>query len=64
MFRIFNFICFVCFLFLFGEILVYFCKESINVCEESLKENIKRVSNKPLDNTDIYYENKKYKKIS
>lgn len=64
MFKIFDFICFISFLFLFGEILLHFCKETINMCEESLKENVKIIYNKPVDNTNVYDNNKNYKKIS
>ncbi len=37
MFFIVNFVCFICFIFLIGEILVYFCKESIKICNESIR---------------------------
>lgn len=37
MFFIVNFVCFICFIFLIGEILVYLCKESIKICNESIR---------------------------
>ena len=37
MFFIVNFVCFICFIFLIGEIFVYFCKESIKICNESIR---------------------------
>ena len=37
MFFIVNFVCFICFIFLIGEILVYFCKESIKIFNESIR---------------------------
>jgi len=41
MFRIFDFICFFSFMFLFGEILFYFCKDAFIICNESLKSSVK-----------------------
>lgn len=46
MFRIFDFICFFSFMFLFGELLVSICKDAFKICNDSLKETLKTSSNK------------------
>ena len=35
--NIITYLACICFIFLIGEILVYFCKESIKICNESIR---------------------------
>lgn len=64
MLKIFDIICFISFLSLFGEILLYFCKNAMDIGQKSIKENQTKVVSKTFQNADIYEINKKYKKIS
>ncbi len=58
MFKIFDIICFGSFMFLFGEILYFFCKDAFIVCNKSIKEN-----NLKCDRKDVYNEYQKLRKI-
>lgn len=58
MFQIFNWICLICICFLVVEIMIYFCKDAINLYNGANVKKAKNVGKRKVEGVMYEYQNK------